>query len=157
MPEIIVDTSKNIPEPSADKQEKKEIEADNEEVIDEIEGLNDADTKEINAADLPKEMNLAVPFFPQAPDEDRSLPRKEACEESSIVLAAYYLNGKKLTKAQFKEDILALVELEKQLFGDYVDTDVAQVAKLFEAFYGIGTTEIIDNPTIEQIKAELVQ
>jgi hypothetical protein len=119
--------------------------------------LSDADTKEVDATDLPDEMNLAVPFYAQAPDEDRSLPRKEACEEASLVLAAHYLNGEKLTKAQFKEDVLALVDLQYELFGDYVDTNVAETAQLFEAFYGIGTTEIIDNPTIEQIKAELVQ
>lgn len=157
MPEIIVDITQDIPEPSAVEQGNEEIQDDNEEVIAELEILDEQEIKDVDLSDLPTEMNLAVPFFAQAPDGNRSLPRKEACEEASLVLAAYYLNGKTLTKTQFKEDIFALVNLQKDLFGDYVDTDVEQTAKLFEVFYGIGTTKIIDNPTIEQMKAELVQ
>jgi hypothetical protein len=36
MPEIIVDTNKDIPEPSAEEQENEEIKDDNEEVIAEL-------------------------------------------------------------------------------------------------------------------------
>lgn len=157
LPEIIVDTTKEIPEPEAEEQEKEEIDTENEEVIAELEDIENDDTRVVVAENLPEEINLAIPFFAQAPDGDWALPWKEACEEASIVLAAYFLNGKKLTLAQFKEDVFAIVKLENQLFGDYIDTTIEQTAEVFEKFYGIGTTKIIDNPTIEQIKAELVQ
>lgn len=155
--EIIVDNSKEIPKQSADKQDREEIESDNKEVIAELESGEKKDPGQEITADLPTEMNLAVPFFPQAPDADWSLPWKEACEEASLVLAAYYLNDQELSKEQFKKDIIAMVAIEKEMFGDIVDTNVEQTAQVFERYYGIGTTKIIDNPTVEQIKAELVQ
>jgi uncharacterized protein YvpB len=157
LPEIIVDNNQEIPEPEAKEQEKEEIDTENEEIISDLEDIENDDSREVVAENLPEEINLAIPFFAQAPEGDRSLPWKEACEEASLALAAYYLNGKKLTLAQFKEDVMGMVTLENELFGDYIDTSVEQTAEVFEKFYGIGTTKIIDNPTIEQIKAELVQ
>lgn len=38
-------------------------------------------------ANLPEKINLDIPFFSQAPDGDRTLPWKDACEEASITLA----------------------------------------------------------------------
>jgi len=57
-------------------------------------------------AQLPPGINLDIPFFSQAPDEDRSLPWKDACEEASITLAAYYLNDISPDKERYKSDIL---------------------------------------------------
>lgn len=105
---------------------------------------------------LPSSINHPVTFFPQAPDGNRNLPRQEACEEASITLANYFIKGKPLSKDQMRADILALVDRQMELFGDYLHTTVEQTKQLYEDFYGWGSY-IIDNPTIEQIKSILAQ
>lgn len=60
-------------------------------------------------------------------------------------------------ESRFKEDILALVDLQMKMFGDYIDTNAAETAELYEAYFGIGKAIIIDNPTIEDIKYWLSQ
>ncbi len=42
-------------------------------------------------APIPPSIQLDVPFYVQAPDNKRVLPRTETCEEASLVLAAYYI------------------------------------------------------------------
>lgn len=145
-PEIIVDEDKldEIPKPEAQEQDFEELDAQ-------------TGDKEPAPEELPATVNLDIPFFAQAPEGNRTLPWKEACEEASIALAAHYLVDKELTLEEFKQDILDMVELQKQLFGDYVDTTVEETARLYEEYYGIGSTKIIDNPTIEDIKTELAQ
>lgn len=104
---------------------------------------------------LPDEINLAVPFYPQAPDGDWSLPWKEACEESSFILAYYYLQWKELSKETFKKEVLDVVELEKKMFGKYIDTSVGETAQVLEEFYDYTNYEILENPSIEDLKREL--
>jgi len=50
-----------------------------------------------------------------------------------------------------------MVALEEELFGGDIDITLEQIAELYEKFYGIGSTKIIENPTIDQIKNELAQ
>jgi hypothetical protein len=85
---------------------------------------------------IPQSLNHPVTFFSQAPDGNRNLPRQEACEEASIALANYFIKGKSLTKDQMKADILALVDRQMELFGDYLHTTVEQTKQLYEDFYG---------------------
>lgn len=139
--------------PPTSFEEAKEVIAQQQEVppIESATPKNKLPT-ETDFAQLPASVNLDIPFFSQAPDGDWSLPRKDACEEASITLAAYYLNGISPDVTRFKEDILALVSLQNEMFGDYIDTDLAQTAELFDAYYGQWKTLIIDNPTVNDIK-----
>ncbi len=161
-PEIIVDEDKlaELPQqetPPTSFEDTKEIADDKQEAAWEVANTNDDMPTEEDFAQLPPGVNLDVPFFPQAPDGDRSLPWKDACEEASITLAAYFLNDLDPNEKRFKSDILGLVELQNKMFGDYIDTDIAQTAELFEAYYGLGKTLIIDNPTEQDIKYWLSQ
>lgn len=101
-------------------------------------------------------VNLDVPFFPQAPVWNRSLPRKEACEETSLVLVAYYLQGKSLTLEGVQAEVLDLVAREERLFGSAVDTSLAQTAQLYEQKRW-WTTTIVENPTVTELKHYLDQ
>lgn len=105
---------------------------------------------------LPTNINHPVTFFPQAPDGNWNLPRQEACEEASIALANYFIKGKSLTRDQVRADILAMVDRQMQLFGDYLHTTIEQTKQLYLDFYG-GEAYIIDNPTIDDIKSALAQ
>ena len=106
---------------------------------------------------LPESINLEVPFYPQAPDWNWSLPWKEACEESSVVLAHAFVNDQTITKEEFKNEILQIVELQKELFGKFIDTSMAETAEFLEEYYDYKDYEIIDNPSLEDIKSHLSQ
>lgn len=107
---------------------------------------------------LPKSVNLHVPFYMQAPDNKRVLPWTEACSEANIVLAAYYIQDKILTKDEFKQQILMITKVQKKLFGTYIETPLEELKKTYDRFYpNIGHTKIIENPTILDIKKELAQ
>ncbi len=107
---------------------------------------------------LPPSVTLGVPFYMQAPDNKRVLPWTEACSEANLVLAAYYIQNKVLTKDQFKKDILAMTKVQDKFFDTYIEIPMVELKKLYDRFYPkIGTSKIIENPTIEQIKEELSQ
>ncbi len=102
---------------------------------------------------LPPSVTLAVPFYMQAPDNKRVLPWTEACSEANLVLAAYYIQNKVLTKEQFKKDIVAMTKVQDKFFDTYIEIPMVELKKLYDRFYPkIDTSKIIDNPTIEQIK-----
>lgn len=124
---------------------------------DEIEEKNLESTGSTESSEIPSEVNLEVTFYPQAPDADWSLPWKEACEESSVIQAYYYVQGKDLSKDTFRSEILSIVETQKKILGKYVDTNMDETAEFLRAQYGYGDYEIIDNPTIEDMKKELAQ
>lgn len=98
--------------------------------------INEINNAQNNNSPLPSSINHEVTFFPQAPDANRNLPRQEACEEASIALANYFIKGKSLNKDQMRTDILALVDRQMELFGDYLHTTVEQTKQLYEDFYG---------------------
>ncbi len=107
---------------------------------------------------LPPSVTLGVPFYMQAPDNKRVLPWTEACSEANLVLAAYYMQNKKLTKDQFKQDVLTIVKVQKKFFDTYIEIPIAELQKTYDRFYPkAGKTKIIENPTIDQIKEELAQ
>lgn len=101
------------------------------------------------------EINLDVPFFPQAPDANWDQPWQEACEEAASTLAYYYATEKPLTKEVFKKAIQGLVEWENKNFGDYKHTNIAQTAEMIKGYFGYSDFEIISNPTIDQMKEKI--
>lgn len=106
---------------------------------------------------IPEQINLAVPFFSQAPDGDWSYPWQEACEEASVILAYFYSTNQELTKTQFKEQIQVLVAYQNKTFGNYEHTSIEQTVQMVRESLGYQEIQILDNPTIEEIKKELAQ
>lgn len=106
---------------------------------------------------IPTTFNLSLTFFSQAPDANWNLPRQEACEEASVILAAYYINNNNLTKDIMRRDILWLVQRQKDVFGDYIHTTAQQTKEMYDRYYGDGSSKIIENPTIDDIKKEIAQ
>lgn len=150
-----IDTeSKNIPEIIVDEQTFEKM-PKAEKILTQLEAetLHAENTQE----ELPEKINLKVPFYPQAPDGNWSLPWKEACEESSVALAYHFVQDKELTKEQFKKEVLEMVELEKEILWKYIDTSMEETAQFLEEYYDYTDYKIIDNPTVEDIKYELSQ
>ncbi len=106
----------------------------------------------------PESYNLAVPFTSQAPNGNWSVPFKEACEEASLYMVHAYYQGVKETAIDPETattQLQKIVAFEKELFGYYEDTTTEQTGTLAELMYGYATVEIIDNPTVDQIKAHI--
>lgn len=96
-------------------------------------------------------------FYAQAPTGNRDQPRQDACEEASIILGAYGLKQKSLSRQKFTQEIQYLVQLQNKLFGSYVDTTIAQTKELYDTYYGIWTSMILDQPSIQDLKDALTQ
>ena len=87
--------------------------------------------------DPPEDVLLDIPFYTQAPDGDRNQPRQDACEEASIILAAYGLSNVSLSKEKYVQEILHLVQLQNKMFGSYIDTTISETKELYDIYYGI--------------------
>lgn len=103
------------------------------------------------APEIPKELNLAMMFYSQAPFVDWSEPWQNACEEASILLVANTYYNHYWTKEQFRDQILALVGWENKNFGDYKSTNAQQISKMLEDFLKLKSIIHI-NPTFEDVQ-----
>lgn len=103
---------------------------------------------------LPKEINLKVPFYAQAPFGDWSMPWQEACEEASVLLVANAYLQKNWTREQFRDEIVKLVEWERESFGKDEDTNAAQTAEMMKANFQLDS-KIHTNPTLTDIQTIL--
>ena len=78
--------------------------------------------------------------------------------EDSEITTIEGLADEKLTKATFKKEVLAMVDLENELLGKFIDTSMEETQRVYKEYYkDFGETKIIENPTIEQLKIELAQ
>jgi len=106
---------------------------------------------------LPDQINLAVPFISQAPLANWDLPYKEACEEASLLMVHSFYRGDPLDSIdplKAREDILAMVAVENELFGYYESTTIEELGLLAEKMYGYKSV-IKQRPSLEEIKQAL--
>lgn len=138
-----------VDERSEDFEEEEVIDEEVEEEVEEV-------VEEEEVA-LPASVNLAVPFTSQAPHGVWAMPYKEACEEASLYMAHQYFEGSfagTIDADMADRDLVEMVAFEVDLFGYFEDTTVEQTALIAEMLYGY-QTEILENPTAEQLKEQL--
>jgi hypothetical protein len=120
---------------------------------------NDAKKTDPKPADNPppEKYLLDIPFYSQAPLSKWDAVHEEMCEESSVLNAGFYLENKKLTKDQFETKLQEFKNLEEKELGVWKSTTVAELKKATDIYFeGKVKSKIIENPTIEQIEAEIV-
>ncbi len=100
---------------------------------------------------LPPELNLAMTFYPQAPFGNWDYPWQESCEEASVLLVANTYLKKNWTRQQFNDEILKLVEWEKERFGSYEHTDMKQTAEILTEYFGLKAT-LHDSPSYDDVR-----
>ena len=108
-------------------------------------------------AESPSKVTLPVPFYWEIPDGIWVPPWSGACEEASIVaVEGYYLRQPKvIVKKSFAKTTMApLFKIEDRIFGYNSDTDGAEIVRLINDYSSFEAT-LKDNPTLEEIKAEL--
>lgn len=105
---------------------------------------------------IASEVNLAVPFTPQAPHANWDDPYGEFCEEASVLMAISYINGEKIpTPEDADAKMLAIKAFEEKRFGYYADTTAAETAIILKEFYNYKNVRLIDNPTPADFKEAL--
>ncbi len=102
--------------------------------------------------DLPEKTEVPVPFTSQAPDSIWSEPWQNACEETSIVMINNFYEGDDLTKDEAREEILAVFNLKKE---DSYDESMQTIADIVNSSELPWKAEVVEDPTLEDLKAEL--
>ncbi len=116
--------------------------------------IGDEETKE-GLPPLPKEVDLEIPFIPQAPFGDWRYPFNHTCEEAAVLMAHYYIEGKNtIDLAETRQELLDLVEFQEKNYGFHEDTNTAQTAQLIRDYYGY-QIKVKYDISLEDIKKEL--
>lgn len=98
---------------------------------------------------------LSIPFTSQAPFGIWDILHQEACEEASILMVYYYLNGRKLiSPTEADTDIKKFIAWQESN-GYKVDLTIKEVVAVGAAYFKMKGGRVITSPTIEQIKNEL--
>lgn len=101
-------------------------------------------------------VNLKVPFTTQAPKGVWDADHEEFCEEAAVLMAESYVNNKSIPSADFADtQLYAEKDYELQTFGYFKDTTAAETAKILTDFYHVQKVQLVQNPTIDQIKQNL--
>lgn len=106
---------------------------------------------------LPSEMNLAVPFSPQAPHGNWELPYQETCEEASAMLVDGFWKGRTFTPDGADAELRDIVAWSRQRFGFYFHTTAEQTAVILREFYGYRDVRVFHDITLEDIKREVAE
>lgn len=111
---------------------------------------------EVRNGVLPKKVLLDVPFTSQAPFGNWADERQDyGCEEASILMGVYWAEGRKLTPALAEEEIIAMSEFEKKVYGNFYDTSAADTLKVLQTYFGFVQARVAYDIGVHDIKAEL--
>jgi len=107
---------------------------------------------------LPPEVNLAVPFTVQAPHANWEPPYGEFCEEASIFMAMSYIQNQAIPNPEFADQkLLDLWQFEHNTLHYPEDVTIAETARIIGEYYDYTQTEVIENPTAQDIKQAVAQ
>ncbi|EKD43122.1 MAG: hypothetical protein ACD_72C00445G0001 [uncultured bacterium] len=105
--------------------------------------------------EIPKKVQLKVPFTSEIPNGSWVKPWNNACEEASIVMVeGYYYGYESTTKKIAMQSMKPLFKIQDKIFGSNVDTDTFRTAKLINNYTNFSAT-IKENPTLEDVRIEL--
>jgi len=104
---------------------------------------------------IPEKINIKVPFTTQAPYAVWDEIHEEACEEASLIMIKYFLDGKDLNPKIAEEEIQEMVEFQIENYGDYKDSSAKELVKLAGDFYGLGNLEVIYDFSRDDLKKYL--
>ncbi|TAN57512.1 hypothetical protein EPN15_04040 [Patescibacteria group bacterium] len=149
--ETAIDETQNLEEViSREENISSEIAADDSSKDSEQEVLGAATQKK----PLPAEINLKVPFTPQAPHANWELPYGEACEEASALMVHYFFNKKTFTKESADMEIKKLVDFQTKKYGFYKDSTADETARFIKDYWKYKKVRVLP-ASIDAIKQEL--
>ncbi|MEX0594629.1 MAG: C39 family peptidase, partial [Patescibacteria group bacterium] len=98
---------------------------------------------------------LKVPFYVQAPFAVWDELHGEACEEASLHMVRDYYRKTTLDLEGQDQQILNFIHWQQDN-GYKVDLTLSQLASAAKKYYQFGGAEILENPTIDEIKREVL-
>ncbi|MDP4009709.1 MAG: C39 family peptidase [Candidatus Shapirobacteria bacterium] len=104
---------------------------------------------------LPNKHLISTVFVPQAPEKNWDQPWQDSCEEAALLTVDYYYKNQQPSLDQTKTDILKMIDFEKSQ-GWAKDINTTQMAILSSNYLNY-KTNIVTNPTIEEIKKYISQ
>jgi len=105
----------------------------------------------VNENNNVEEINLAVPFTIQSPDQKWDEPYKEGCEEASILMVQSFLNDQSITVDSALTDIGVMVDWQMENYEGHFDLPVSMTVQVAKEFLNL-KAEIIYLESIEDIK-----
>lgn len=107
-------------------------------------------------AKLPAKFLLNMPFYSQTPLGKWDATHENTCEEASVLNGGLYLLGKKLAPAEFDQEMMAMINIEKKLSINFSDSTVTEAKQFSDAYFsGKISSKIMVSPTIEDIETEI--
>jgi hypothetical protein len=104
---------------------------------------------------LPASFDIKVPFLVQAPFGNWDSLHQETCEEASLMMVKYFLDGRSFESLEAaNEELIDLVGWQTD-HGYKVDVAVAELGEIARRYYSLTTARIIEDPTVEDIKREV--
>jgi len=109
------------------------------------------------SGDLPASINLAVPFFLQAPKQNWAMPYQEACEEGTAIMVDEYYRGRTAPYTPDEADkmILDTIKFEEEHYGGKPDMSAAEDAVFIREYFGYKTVLVRKVTDARDIKAAL--
>ncbi|MBI2465003.1 C39 family peptidase [Candidatus Shapirobacteria bacterium] len=102
---------------------------------------------------LPNKHLIKTSFIPQAPEKNWHQPWQDACEEASLLTLKYYYSGKTPDVATMVADYQLLFSFESDNKFKH-DINIDNMSTISSQYLGL-TPNILENPTIKDIKKEL--
>ncbi len=99
--------------------------------------------------------NLAVPFFPQAPKKIWDKDHEDYCEEATLLGIDAFYRRKTYSLDEMESLLKKMRDWEIETFGYFESTSIEQTARIAREYLGYKKIRIIDNPTMEMIRAEV--
>lgn len=106
---------------------------------------------------LPATKNIDVPFTSQAPAGNWSEPWKNACEETSLYMVSSFYAGDIIKQATVIKHIKEIVAAKNKEFNVSADESLEKISELIKLLGLPWQTEIVINPSIDDIKQQLAK
>ncbi len=121
-----------------------------------VANINTNNSNDNTPPSLPYKINNPAPFIIQAPLGNWDQLHEEACEETSLLIAHYFLEKKKIILSKEAEEaIQKLSSYTKNVFPKKDDLTIEELKIIAEKFFNHQNWKIINNPDILTIKREL--
>lgn len=149
------ETGNNLAEENKIEITKNAVSREEQEVIEEIQPVEEEGSILVpEQAELPSTFKIEVPFVSQAPLGEWDPLHEEACEEASMILVYRFYNNLEINKQVVEDDIQKNVKWqEERSYG--VSLEASEAKEILKSYFNLDSY-ILENPTIDQLKAELV-
>ena len=128
----------------------KSVEAENFPSLQNDENINDGLLESLPNPRV-QEINLAVPFTIQSPDQKWDELYKEGCEEACVLMVYSFLNNQNISMDSALKDIGEMIYWQIENWNGHFDLSATTTAEMAKEFYNLDI-EIIELSSIEQIK-----